>query len=127
MSNSNEQLVTGFCQSLTQGPEGFERYLHEDVYYLNVPLPPLNGRKAALAFLQPFLDPPLMQRMEILHTTSSGAMVMNERLEHWVKDDLHVDLPVAGVFEVRDGRILTWKDYFDLPTVQPLLDAVMGH
>jgi limonene-1,2-epoxide hydrolase len=26
-------------------------------------------------------------------------------------------LPVMGVFEVRDGRIAAWRDYFDLATV----------
>jgi limonene-1,2-epoxide hydrolase len=25
-------------------------------------------------------------------------------------------LPVAGVFEVRDGKIAAWRDYFDLAT-----------
>jgi limonene-1,2-epoxide hydrolase len=28
-----------------------------------------------------------------------------------------VDLPVAGVFEVVDGQITLWRDYFDLPTI----------
>jgi limonene-1,2-epoxide hydrolase len=51
---------------------------------------------------------------------------MNERMEYWVKGDVRVDLPVAGVFELRDGLIVSWRDYFDLPTLQPLLDAVLG-
>lgn len=28
-----------------------------------------------------------------------------------------VDLPVMGVFEVHDGGINLWRDYFDLQTV----------
>jgi limonene-1,2-epoxide hydrolase len=24
---------------------------------------------------------------------------------------------VAGVFEVQDGKIVLWRDYFDLPTI----------
>ena len=28
-----------------------------------------------------------------------------------------IELPVMGVFEVRDGRIAVWRDYFDLATV----------
>ena len=29
-----------------------------------------------------------------------------------------IALPVAGVFEVRDGKIAAWRDYFDLATWQ---------
>ncbi|MET0473326.1 MAG: limonene-1,2-epoxide hydrolase family protein, partial [Mycobacterium sp.] len=32
-------------------------------------------------------------------------------------DGRRIDLPVMGVFEVRDGRIAAWRDYFDLATV----------
>ena len=28
----------------------------------------------------------------------------------------NVDLPCLGVFEMRDGRIAEWRDYFDLGT-----------
>ncbi len=27
-----------------------------------------------------------------------------------------VELPVAGVFEVKDGKITAWRDYFDMQT-----------
>ena len=27
-----------------------------------------------------------------------------------------IALPVAGVFELRDGKIAAWRDYFDLQT-----------
>jgi len=29
-----------------------------------------------------------------------------------------VDLPCVGVFEMRDGKIAVWRDYFDLGTYQ---------
>ncbi|MFN7399070.1 MAG: limonene-1,2-epoxide hydrolase family protein [Sandaracinobacter sp.] len=28
-----------------------------------------------------------------------------------------VELPVTGVYEVHDGRITYWRDYFDLATI----------
>jgi limonene-1,2-epoxide hydrolase len=42
---------------------------------------------------------------------------MNERTDRFLLKGEWVDLPVAGVFEVRDGRITLWRDYFDLPTI----------
>ncbi|MAA74751.1 MAG: limonene-1,2-epoxide hydrolase [Salinisphaeraceae bacterium] len=127
---TNDQIVTDFCMSLEHSEAGFEpgRYLAEEVEYLNVPLEPIYGREAAKAFLTPFVGAGsnCLARMEIPVTTSAGNFVMNERMEYWVKGDVRVDLPVAGVFELRDGLIVSWRDYFDLPTLQPLLDAVLG-
>ena len=32
-------------------------------------------------------------------------------------------LPVAGVFEIVDGRITLWRDYFDRATLMELMGA----
>ena len=122
MSAENERLVTDFCMGLqTEFAKTFER-LAEDVDYLNVPMDPVKGREASRKFLEPFA--PCLRKMEILHTTSHGDVVMNERLETWVEGAVQVDLPVVGVFEIRNGKIAKWRDYFDLATIAPLLEAV---
>ena len=40
-----------------------------------------------------------------------------ERTEHFVpksgSDNEAFDLPVSGVFELRDGKVAAWRDYFD--------------
>jgi limonene-1,2-epoxide hydrolase len=33
------------------------------------------------------------------------------------KDGDDIPLPVTGVFEVVDGRIVAWRDYFDMATI----------
>jgi limonene-1,2-epoxide hydrolase len=33
------------------------------------------------------------------------------------KDGGEVALPVMGVFEVHDGRIAAWRDYFDMAAI----------
>jgi limonene-1,2-epoxide hydrolase len=39
---------------------------------------------------------------------------MNERTDILRrKDGVAVELPVMGVFEIVDGRIAAWRDYFD--------------
>lgn len=126
MANEAERIVTDFCMAL-EGPlaRALEA-LAEDVHYWNVPMEPIESREAAFQFLEPFLGERshLLRKMEIRHTTSSGNVVMNERLETWVKGDVTVVLPVAGVFEIENGRIARWRDYFDLHTLAPLLEAV---
>lgn len=129
MSNANERLVTDFIMSWMQGMDAFDRCLAEDLIYHNMPLQPIHGRQAAREFLEPFIapkDPPILEAMEIPHTASVGGVVMNERVETWVKGDVRVVLPVAGVFEVRDGRITHWRDYFDLSEMKALFEAVLS-
>jgi len=62
--------------------------------------------------------------MDIKNTTSAGNTVMNERVETWVKGSVRLELPVAGVFEITNGKITHWRDYFDSGQVAPLMEAV---
>jgi limonene-1,2-epoxide hydrolase len=39
--------------------------------------------------------------------------VFTERLDRMTFAGKDVELPVAGVFELRDGKITAWRDYFD--------------
>jgi limonene-1,2-epoxide hydrolase len=41
---------------------------------------------------------------------------MNERVDVFEMGGKHVEVPVAGVFEIRGGKIAAWRDYFDLAT-----------
>jgi limonene-1,2-epoxide hydrolase len=43
-----------------------------------------------------------------------GAAGRGEARWRLQKPDHAGALPVVGVFEVRDGRIVAWRDYFDL-------------
>ena len=46
---------------------------------------------------------------------------MNERLDRFRTGDTWVELPVAGVFVVRHGKIALWRDYFDRDTLLQML------
>ena len=67
----------------------------------------------------------MLRKMEIFHSTSSGNVVMNERLEHWALGDVKMQLPVVGMFELNpDGKIGRWHEDFDAKTAAPLLEAI---
>jgi limonene-1,2-epoxide hydrolase len=52
---------------------------------------------------------------EVLRQVEQGNTVMNERIDRfWLPDEKKISLRVAGVFEVRDGKVAVWRDYFDL-------------
>lgn len=127
MSTENEKLVTEFCQSLRSADMAkVVSYLSEDVVYHNIPWQPVTGHAGVRQILDPFIQGPncALMKMDIKNTTSSGNTVMNERLETWVKGSVRLELPVLGVFELKNGKITQWRDYFDADSVKPLTEAI---
>ena len=53
---------------------------------------------------------------DILNLVSSGDVVIAERLDRTKAGEKAVDLPCTGVFEMENGKIKVWRDYFDLTT-----------
>ncbi len=125
MSEANRERVTAFCHALLKGTDEVVTFLAEDVYYHNMPWPPVTGHAGVREVLSPLIDadPCALRKMEIHHTVAEGDLVMNARDETWEHKGVKVVLPVAGVFQLRDGIITRWSDYFDVATIQPLLDA----
>ena len=83
----------------------------DDAVYHNISLEPLVGKAAIRDFVAGHEGVP-PGRLEILHQLASGGVVMNERVDHITLGDREVDMPICGVFEIRDGRIARWTDYY---------------
>lgn len=95
---------------------GAAALLAEDVRYENVPVDPIEGRDATLAMMEMFLGSASELEWRVLREIESGNVVMNERIDRFRINGEWLDLPVAGVFEVVDGQITLWRDYFDMNT-----------
>jgi len=68
--------------------------------------------------LEPFVASCSEIEWVIHHQVAQGATVMNERTDRFKMGDRWVELPVAGLFVLRDDKIALWRDYFDLGTFQ---------
>ena len=57
-------------------------------------------------------------KCDTLSVVADERRVAIERLEHFHQKDgkRDFDLPVLGVFELENGKITAWRDYFDLKT-----------
>lgn len=124
---ANEAIVHDFVASWASNDvEKVLAYVTDDCFYHNVPLAPLKGKAAMREFLAPFFEENAFATNfvlvpEILHTVSDGNIVMEERMDHYTIGKRHFDIPVAGYFEIKDGRISVWKDYFDMAQFQPVV------
>ena len=85
----------------------------DDGVYHSIPLQPVVGKDAIRAFVEGFADTP-PGRLEIRHQIASARIVMNERTDFITLNGKPVTLPISGVFEIEDGRIKAWREYFDL-------------
>jgi len=87
----------------------------DDIFYHNIPMEPLSGKQAVGAFLAAESDLDVLD-LVTLHSAENGNIVMNERVDSFGLNGRVLDLPVMGVFELQNGKIKAWRDYFDLNT-----------
>ena len=93
------------------------RLVSENVEYENMPLGKVHGHAGIRGVLEPFFAPTIENEFRILRAAVSGPIVFLERLDRHLLKTGWVELPVCGVFEVTDGQISLWRDYFDAPTI----------
>lgn len=91
-------------------------YFTEDGVYHNMPMAPVAGRTAIEEMIRGFTANWSATDWEIRHLVAEGDVVFSERIDRSVVGGKRVELPCAGVFEMRSGKITVWRDYFDLAT-----------
>ncbi|HLZ72566.1 MAG TPA: limonene-1,2-epoxide hydrolase family protein [Dehalococcoidia bacterium] len=109
------QTVQEFCAAWSKlDAELLLGYFAEDAVYHNIPMQPMHGREAIGGFLRRFTGQASAAQFEMLHIAASGDTVLTERIDRFTLGERRIALPVMGVFELRDGKIAAWRDYFDL-------------
>ena len=115
-------LVTNFITAIERGDLAHAiTLLSDDCEYDNVPMGKVFGAVAVNDTLAPFLA--RYDRVEwiVHHQVSSGnldhGVVLNERADRFRTGETWIEMPVAGLFLVRHGKIALWRDYFDRDTL----------
>lgn len=84
-----------------------------DCEYDNVPMIKVFGPEGVKSILGPMFANCSEIEWVVHREAQSGTTVFNERLDRFKMPHGWVELPVNGVWEVVDGRITLWRDYFD--------------
>ena len=53
-------------------------------------------------------------QFRVINIAANGPVVMTERVDVFKLPNKSFELPVMGIFEVRESKINAWRDYFDL-------------
>jgi limonene-1,2-epoxide hydrolase len=112
-------VVRRFCAAWSDdvGTDDLAAFFTDDAVYHNIPFEPVTGRQNIADNIASFIrpGPPSVEGIEfrVINIAANGPVVMTERLDVFKLPDTSFGLQVMGTFEVRDGEISAWRDYFD--------------
>lgn len=118
----NAAVITDFIAAWSTGDiDRVMAFFHDDAVYTNIPIdPPNQGVSAIRQTIESFLG--MAEAVEfVVHASAenpAAGIVMNERTDRFLIGGKWIELPVMGVFELREGKISAWRDYFDLAQFQ---------
>lgn len=119
MSHAPTDTVRAFLKAMEvlDYPAATALVAPDCVYTNPPPIGTVTGPGGVRAVLEPFFAPTIENEFRILREAAQGPVVICERLDRHRLADKWVELPVTGVFEVHEGLITYWRDYFDAATI----------
>jgi limonene-1,2-epoxide hydrolase len=110
----NARIVENFLYALQD--EDFdtaEALLSEHIVWQNVGWPTMRGRDRIIKLFRRGQGR-MGFEVKIHRIAAEGNAVLTERTDALVIGPLRLQFWVCGIFEVHNGRITLWRDYFDV-------------
>ena len=100
--------------------------LDDNLVYQNVGFPTIRGRARAVKLFRS-MEGRAGFEVKIHRIAVNGSSVLTERTDALVFGPVRLQFWVCGVFEVHNGRITLWRDYFDMfDMTKALVRGVVG-
>ena len=107
------EIVRSFLKALeAQDLDQALTFVSDDVEYQNMPLPALRGPKGIRRVFGPTFKASGFEA-RINKIAANGSMVLTERTDAVLVGPVRIPFQVCGTFEVRNERIVLWRDTFD--------------
>ena len=124
---TNEEIVRNFIAAWSRlDVDEIVAFFTPNGTYHNMMNKPVSGHDNLHKFIGGFIKDWTETNWDVLNIVSQGDIVMAERLDRTSLGAKSVDLPCCGVFELTDGKIRIWRDYFDLATYTRAVVAPAG-
>ena len=123
-SATPSETVTAFIHALERNDvDAAVALVSADCEYDNVPMGKVFGPDGIRGLLGPMLGAATTIEWVIHRQVSEGPLVFNERVDRFEMPFGWIEIPVTGVWEVHDGLITLWRDYFDEGTYRRQLPS----
>lgn len=107
-------IVTTLLDSFAAGePEAALATIDDDIVYTNVSLPTVRGKSKVAMVFAGTKKSWVGFDYRMINVSADGATVLTERIDEVRVGRLAVRFWVLGRFEIAEGRIVVWRDYFD--------------
>ena len=117
-----ERVVRDLCDAFEKhDAEALRQFFTDDVVYHNIPMDAAVGIEDTIAFITGFLAMFDSMVIETRHLAVRENIVLTERIDTFTMGSKVAALPVMGTFEIRDGKISAWRDYFDMGQITKML------
>ena len=117
-NSTSTAVVEQFLDLLrSKDSDGAVELLAVDVEYANVGLPTVHGRQSVRKLIRALNRADAGFEVYVHAISADGSSVLTERTDVLKYRGLRVQFWVCGRFDVHDGQIVVWRDYFDHLTV----------
>lgn len=114
-AGSNSAVVEKFLYALRDKDfDTVEALMADDIVYENYGYTRIRSRRRIAKMFRAMERPSIGFDVRLHRNVEQGSSVLNERTDALIAGPVRIVFTVCGVFDVHDGRITFWRDYFDL-------------
>lgn len=112
-TTDNIRAVEDFLNALqAEDFDTVDALLHDNLVYENVGFSRIRGGRKTTALMRK-MEGRIGFEVKIHRIAADGSAVLTERTDALIFGPLRIQFWVCGTFELRDGQITLWRDYFD--------------
>ncbi|MEM8918265.1 MAG: limonene-1,2-epoxide hydrolase family protein [Pseudomonadota bacterium] len=123
----SKQIVLDFIDAWNRlDNDALYAAMADDIFYHNIPMEPCEGIEAVRAFFDGSGMGLEGVDWIVHHIVAEGDTVLTERTDKFLVNGTWIAIRVMGTFEIENGKIAKWRDYFDLAEFQSEMARGMG-
>jgi limonene-1,2-epoxide hydrolase len=120
MASNDEATIVGILDAWANGHDAAAEqviaHFAPGCTWIQPGMPTTTGPDEAIALIKGFaaMDCAAI-KVDVHNVASVGTTVFTERVDHVIMNDgsTSMSIPVVGVTEFEDGKIIAWREYFD--------------
>ncbi|MFJ9173791.1 limonene-1,2-epoxide hydrolase family protein [Streptomyces sp. NPDC102360] len=119
------EIVTTFLQKMAEHDvETTVAFLSEDVFVHNMPVAPTHSREEWKQRMLAYENTEGAMKVQVLNIAGDGkGNVLTERLDSFLRNGSWIEIPIMGAFTVKNGLIVSWREYFDMGATKGLSEV----
>lgn len=108
------EIVTRFLNAMQDGDvEAVIGLAADEIVYTNVSLPTIRGKDRFSRAVRAYYRHHLGFQVVVHRIAGNDSCVLTERTDALILGPFRMQFWVCGVFEVENGQVTLWRDYFD--------------